>query len=231
MSAIRPLAQDEGNAKPMTVDIQDEAPAQARIVEPNAAVAESIGALRTRIFAQHVRQGRRALALCTPMAGSGCTFVTGHLAAALAQIGINVVLVDTDLRTPGIAGMFGIRSAPGLADYLTDPALSVETIMVEEVIPGLTVIPAGEPPSNPQELLSGTRFRTLVEGLLREFDLAIFDTTPANGCADAQRVATVANYAAIVGRKHETFVSDVRTLSGLLRADGATVIGTILNDY
>ncbi len=106
------------------------------------------------------------------------------------------------------------------------------SIMVEEPIPNLTLIPAGEVPSIRQELLSSTRFRTLVESLLREFDLAVFDTTPANGCADAQRVATVASYAAIVGRKHETFVSDAcARLRGLLRADGATIIGTILNDY
>jgi len=67
--------------------------------------------------------------------------------------------------------------------------------------------------------------------LVREHDLAIFDTTPANSCTDAQRVATVVGHSLIIARKDRSYFNDVRALSTLLRADKSTVVGTVLTDY
>lgn len=202
------------------------------VLQPGGVEAEAIRGLRTRIMAQHVREGRRALAICSPGADTGCTFVASNLAVAIAQIGVKTVLVDADLRRPGVAQMFGIGDDnSGLADYLADPALRLEDIVFNDVMPHLSVVTAGIPPSNPQELLSSHRFRALVDQLLREYDLTIIDTTPANSCTDAQRVATVAGYGVIVARKHKTFVGDVATLARMLRADKSVVVGTVLNDF
>lgn len=193
---------------------------------------EAIRGLRTRIMAQHVREGRRALAICTPAANSGATFVATNLAVSMAQIGVKTALVDADLRTPGIASVFGLRDDQlGLADFLADETVRLHEIVNGEVFPHLTVIGAGPAAANPQELLSSDRFRTLVDQLLREFDLTIIDTTPAHSCTDAQRVATVAGYSLIVARKHKTYVGDVATLAKLLRADRSVIVGTVLNDF
>jgi tyrosine-protein kinase Etk/Wzc len=200
--------------------------------DPTSIEAESIRALRTRFVAQHVQEGRRSVAICTPAAETGCTFVATNLAAAISQIGLSTVLVDANLRDPGVTVAFGLRPARGgLSEYLADPAKEIDDIIIENVLPDLAVIPAGAVPSNPQELLSGGRFPHLVDRLLREFDLTIFDTTPTNSCTDAQRVANVAGYSLIVGRKHKTFFNDVRTLSQLLGADRSVVVGTVLNDF
>lgn len=202
------------------------------ITDPGSIEAEAVRGLRTRIVAQHIREGRRALAVCTPSADSGCTFVASNLAVAMSQIAVKTVLVDADLRDPGVGEAFGLPDdRPGLAEYLADTSVSVDEIIHVDVVPHLSVIAAGALPPNPQELLSSTRFRTLVNQLLREFDLTILDTTPANSCTDAQRVATVAGYSLIVARKHQSFVSDVATLSRLLRADRSVIVGTVLNDY
>lgn len=202
------------------------------ILSRDGVEAEAIRGLRTRIMAQHVREGRRALAVCTPASGSGATFVASNLAVGLAQIGVKTALVDANLRKPGIAEVFGLRDDHlGVADYLEDSTIRLDEIVDGEVLPHLAVIGAGQSPSNPQELLSGDRFRTLIDQLLREYDLTIIDTTPANSCTDAQRVATVAGYSLIVARKHKTYVGDVATLSKLLRADRSIVVGTVLNDF
>jgi capsular exopolysaccharide family len=199
---------------------------------PNSIEAESIRALRTRFVAQHVQEGRRSIAVCTPAEDTGCTFVATNLAAAISQIGLSTVLVDANLRAPSVSDAFGIRSARGgLSEYLADPAKEIDDIIIENVLPDLAIIPAGTVPTNPQELLSGGRFPHLVDRLLREFDLTIFDTTPTNSCTDAQRVANVAGYSLIVGRKHKTFFNDIRTLSQLLGADRSVVVGTVLNDF
>jgi len=199
---------------------------------PNGMEAETIRALRTRLVAQHVQEGRRSIAICTPAAGSGCTFVATNLATAISQIGIKTVLVDADLRTPTVLDEFGVdANRPGLADYLRSPDMSIDDILIEDLLPNLSVVPSGKIGPNPQELLSGPRFPVLIDSLLREYDLTILDTTPANSCTDAQRVANVATYSLIVGRKHKSFVNDVRTLAELLRADRSVVIGTVLSDF
>ena len=199
--------------------------------DPYSLKAEAIRSLRTRIVAQHVREGRRALAVCTPTAGSGCTFVAANLAAAMAQIGVKTVIVDTDLRTPSVAQAFGLEDGPGLAECLDHSEVALDDIIQPGPVPQLSVITAGMPPSNPQELLSSGRFRDVVNQVLREFDLTIFDTTPTNSCTDAQRVATIAGYSLIVARKNISYLNDVKLLSNLLRADRSLLVGTVLNEY
>jgi tyrosine-protein kinase Etk/Wzc len=229
-----PSASQSGHPDFRGVRGEGEKPTRLPLVlsDPTSIEAESIRALRTRFVAQHVQEGRRSIAVCTPAADTGCTFVATNLAAAISQIGLATVLVDANLRDPGVSEAFGLRPARGgLAEYLADSSKEIDDIIIENVLPDLAVIPAGAVPSNPQELLSGGRFPQLVDRLLREFDLTIFDTTPTNSCTDAQRVANVAGYSLIVGRKHKTFFNDVRTLSQLLGADRSVVVGTVLNDF
>ncbi len=200
--------------------------------EPERVEAEAIRGLRTRIMAQHVREGRRALTVCAASEGSGATFIAANLAVAMAQIGVKTVLVDADLRAPGVARMFDLdASRPGLGDYLSDASLEIDTIVQPMSLPYLSVVAAGMPQSNPQELLASVRFKHFIDQSLREFDLTIIDTTATNTCTDAQRVATVSGYSLIVARKHKSHVKDVATLAELLRADRSVVVGTVLNDF
>jgi protein-tyrosine kinase len=199
---------------------------------PDSIEAEAIRGLRTRIMAQHVREGRRALAICSPTEDTGSSFVAANLATAMAQIGVKTLVVDANLRTPKIANMFRLdENAAGLSDYLADPDLAVDGILQETALPFLSVITAGSLRSDPQELLAGGRFKAFMDQLLREFELTILDTTATSRCTDAQRVATVAGYSLIVARKHKSHVKDVATLVKLLRADRSNVVGTVLNDF
>jgi protein-tyrosine kinase len=199
---------------------------------PDSIEAEAIRGLRTRIMAQHVREGRRALAICSATEDTGSSFVAANLATAMAQIGVKTLVVDANLRTPKIANMFRLEDdAVGLSDYLADPDLAVDGILQETALPFLSVITAGSLRPDPQELLAGGRFKTFMDQLLREFELTILDTTATSRCTDAQRVATVAGYSLIVARKHKSHVKDVATLVRLLRADRSTVVGTVLNDF
>lgn len=199
--------------------------------DPASIEAEAVRGLRTRIAAQHIREGRRSLAICSPAEGSGGTFIAANLALALSQIGVKTALIDADLRAPGIAGMFGSAAAPGLAEYLGGSATRIDEIVQPSPYSSLSIVPAGAEPANPQELLSSGRFRDFANEMLREYDLTIFDTTAANRCSDALRVASVAAYSLIVGRKHQTFVNDIAVLAGQLRADRSMVVGTVLNDF
>jgi capsular exopolysaccharide synthesis family protein len=198
---------------------------------PTDGAAEAVRALRTHLMAQHVNEGRRALAVCAASQGVGCTFIASNLAVALAQIGIKTLLIDADLRIPSIDALFKApEQAPGLAQCLTLGDGGFSESIQSEVQPNLSIMFSGGKPGNPQELLAGDGFKSLMEFCLREFDATVVDTPPANTCSDARRVSTVTGYSLIVTRRNVTYVDDVTTLAAQLEADHSRVVGTVLND-
>ena len=200
--------------------------------DPTSPNSEALRLLRTQIIAQHVGAGRRAFAVCGATDGAGASYIAANLAVALSQVGIKTLLVDANLRNPRIDAVFGIDpNGPGLSTYLSLEVNRPERVVYPNVLPNLSIGPAGPPVGRPQELLSGARFRTGVDILLRQHDVAIFDTPATNENSDALTVAGVLGYALVVARRNHAFVKDVQTLSSQLAAARATVIGSVLNEY
>jgi protein-tyrosine kinase len=201
------------------------------VSNPSGSTAESYRALRTHIMAQHVHEGRRALAVCAPTAGVGVTFVASNLAVALSQIGVKTLLVDVNLRQPKIDQLFRPQAPVlGLTQCLSTDDPDFPSFIQEEVLPNLSIMFSGAVSTNPQELLASDRFAELMEYCLRQFDLTIVDTPPANSCSDVHRISTVVGYSLIVTRRDRTLVSDVQTLIRQLEIDGARVVGTVLTE-
>lgn len=199
--------------------------------DPAGATAESIRHLRTRIIAQHLDRGRRVLAVCSAAQDTGCSFVAANLAVACAQADIRVLLVNGDMRQPGLDGFFGGITDSGLMQYLASPSMRPDEVTEAEILPNLWLTPSGGIPSDAQELLSTHRFESFVNVSMRQFDLLIIDTPPANQYADAQRIAAVAGYAVLIGRKNKTYTHDLAELSRQMTSDGICLVGTVLNDY
>jgi capsular exopolysaccharide synthesis family protein len=226
--------QRSGAATPEPVALTMEAKISPDIVtmsEPRGERAEAVRALRTHVMAQHVSQGRRAIAICAPSAKVGCTFVATNLAVALSQIGVKTLLIDADLRQPGVDRMIQpARPMPGLGQALSSADVRISECILPDVMPDLSVMFSGGAMANPQELLAGDRFQDLMEYCLREYDVTILDTPPANTCSDARRISTVVGYSVVVARCNKTFADDVKTLVAQLQDDHARVIGTVLNE-
>ncbi len=200
--------------------------------DPVSPKAESVRLLRTQVIAQHIKPGRRALAFISPVEGVGCSYLVANLAAALSQIGTKTLLVDSNLRSPRIDQIFGLEpNGPGLSSYLTLQVARPERVVHANVLPNLSIIAAGPPVARPQELLSSTRFRDGMNTLLREYDIALFDTPPANSCADALTISSVIGYSVIVARRDKTFVTDVATLAHQLAAARSAVVGSVLSEF
>ena len=195
-----------------------------------AAAAEAFRALRTHVMAQHVEKGRRALALCAPSRGVGCTFVAANLAIALSQIGVKTLLIDANMRNPG-AELHFIPNGPtsGLKQCLTEGD-QIGDHIIPEVLPDLSLMFAGGLAESAQELLATTHFADQMSACLRDFDVTILDTPPANRCSDSLRISTVVDYSMIVTRRNKTAVNDVRVLAGQLEDDGAHVVGTVMTE-
>jgi protein-tyrosine kinase len=199
--------------------------------DPFGQGAEYIRALRTQVMAQHTEAGRRALVICEAAPQLGATFVAANLALSLAQARVETLLIDCNLREPGVQHLIRpSRELPGLRDCLASTNGTVGDYLQADVQPNFSVLFAGSPALNAQELLARTSFEQVVKTCMRDFTMTIIDTPPANSCADFQRIASVAGYSLIVSRRHKGLVEDVKTLANQLRTAHSTVIGTVLND-
>lgn len=202
------------------------------IHDPTGVRSEAVRLLRTQIIAQHVKSGRRGLAMVSPTAGSGCSTLVANLAVSMAQVGIKVLLVDANLRQPQQHLLFGLEAdVPGLSTYLSLQVNRPERVVQPNVVPNLALITAGPQVARPQELLSSRRFRDGVNMLLREYDIVLFDTPPANTSADALTVGAAAGYVLVVARRDHAFVKDIATMVEQLQAARCPVIGSVLNEF
>lgn len=199
--------------------------------EPQGVRAEVLRSLRTQIIERHVKRGRRGLAVCGASQGVGVSFMAANLAVAFARAGAKTLLIDANMRMPSVH-CYIVPGEPvhGLAHCL-DAGAGFTAAIQHEGVANLSVLYAGGPVPDALERLSGPRFQPLIDMCMRDFDITIADTPPANLYADALRIAGAMGNALVVLRRHVSFVEDVDVLLGQLAASRAGVIGSVLNEY
>lgn len=199
------------------------------MVTASSAAGESLAALRNFLMTQHMQNGRRAIAVCAPNAHSGCTFLTTNLAMAMAQAGVNTLLIDGNLRDPGVQQVFTTNyPVPGLAEFLADED-NEPPFVVSNARPNLSIIYAGGHSADSSDLLARQKLKLLINESVRSFDLTIVDCPPSALYGDARRLASLLRYALVVARRDHSYSADVKTLVKELQADGTNVVGTFLN--
>ena len=187
------------------------------------------GQLMLRWFDSDI--SRKALVITSPDRGEGRSFIAANLAIVFSQLGEHTLLVDADMRNPCQHALFGLDNRAGLSALLTGRG-GPETIQRIPALRDLSVLPAGGLPPNPSELLARPEFtHRLMKEWAGEYDILIIDTPPAGDTADAQTIAACTNGAMIVARKNASRVSRVRSLVESITLTGATVVGTMLNDF
>lgn len=193
--------------------------------------AESISTLVSQLLSQHVQDYRRAIAFCSATADTGCTFLTANVAVGMARAGVKTLLVDGNLRDPAIHHYIEpAEDRGGLLQCLEQDDIDVADVIHGDVIPNLSVLYSGGA-SKLSGLIASSRFKALIAACMRDFDLTIMDTPPANRSSDAQRLANSLRYTLIVVRKDVSYLSDVRKLVSDLQANRAQIVGTYLNDF
>lgn len=195
---------------------------------PHAPAAEAYRALRTSLlFAQSVPI--RSVVITSAGAAEGKTTVAGNLAAAFAQQGLSVVLVDADLRRPAVHEVFAVPREPGLSNVLIRQA-PLEQALRPTPVERLMVLPAGTLPPNPAELLGSPAMDELLAQLDARADLVILDTPPVLAAADAAVLAPRAQGVVLVARAGRVNRDAVVRAFRQLQSVNARVLGTVLND-
>ena len=162
----------------------------------------------------------------------GSTYVAVNLAAAFAQAGISTLLVDGNMRDPGLERYIQPQTEPqGLSQCLAEPEIQLADVVQDEALPNLSLLYAGGVTENAQGLLANRTLTALFDACMRDYEFTIVDTPPSNSSADCRRIAMAVRYAMIVARRNDSYMSDIKTLADELQTDRATVIGSFLNDY
>src|SRR3954471_8337481 len=148
--------------------------------EPFHPRAEEMRALRTQLLIRwsNAQTRHRMLAVVSPGSGEGRSYVAANLAVTFSQLGERTLLIDADLRAPRQHRIFNVPDKIGLAAALSGRGERGAAVPVP-VLGGLSLLPAGALPPNPQELLSRTRFGALLKDMQARFDVIIIDTPPA----------------------------------------------------
>ncbi|MDA1017959.1 MAG: polysaccharide biosynthesis tyrosine autokinase [Planctomycetota bacterium] len=200
------------------------------VAEPTSVVAEAYRTLRTGIVHQPNDTSRLVVTSSEP--SDGKTTSVGNLAAAFAQSGKRTILIDADLRRPGMTKLLGLRGHGGLSTILESDE-AVEDVVRQVIVPGiidrLDVISAGPRPANPAELLSGERFMKLLSWAEAEYDQILIDAPPVLAVTDATVIGRLADGIVLVVRPEKNSRRMVIRAGELIASHGCTLLGTVVN--
>ncbi len=203
----------------------------ARITElrPLSPHAEAFRFLRTELVHQNGASPVRTLMIATARPGQGGSTTAVNLATALAEVGHRVVLVDADMRRPGLHAFFDEPNNAGLTTLLANGSEGAAKALRRTSLENLLLLPAGPPVDNPAALLSSGRMRTLLDRLKQNSDYVIIDTPSAAAFADAALLGPLVDGVILVVRASQPVREAELRTKRLFQKVGANVIGAVLN--
>ncbi len=196
---------------------------------PLSRAAEAYRVLRTNLQFKMIERSIHTLMVTSSTPTEGKSITVSNLAAVIAQSGKKVILVDADMRRPTIHRIFEINNNMGLTSALLHPEMDISNFICEDVLDNLSIMPSGELPPNPAELLNSQRMNEVIALLRQRAEIVIFDTPPALGVADATVLAGKVDGALLVVDSRHTRRATARAACEALAGVGANVLGIVLN--
>lgn len=200
-------------------------------IDTKAVDEEAFHTLRTSLTYFTVDEKIRSVLITSPGEQEGKSTVAVRLAIASARAGLDVVLVDADLRRGGASEKLGLRTKQGLGLVLAEqrPPESALTELSTgpEAVGRLRVLPAGPPPPNPAALISSNAMRDLVSILEHQTDLVVIDTPAALAVSDAVPLLQNVSGVVLVARMNRSSRDTVQRLHKIILSTHARLLGTV----
>lgn len=159
---------------------------KAKVVSSNAdrQVAEAFRTLHSSLRLKDESKNAKVFLTTSTVPGEGKSFLTTNLAMTFAAHGEKVVIIDCDLRKPNIHKSLGLENLKGTIDVVSS-RLSLDDVVVRNLLPNLDVVVAGGRAKNPTQILNSKGFEQLVADLRRRYDRVFIDTPPLAAVSDA----------------------------------------------
>ena len=169
------------------------------------------------------------IGVTSPVRGEGKSTTAVNLSYVLAESGKKVLLIDGDMRIPSIAKKMDINGDYGLTNYLMKTELRPLDTLKTDVLDNWYIMPAGELPPNPSELIGSRRMGALLESMTEDFDYIIVDLPPVNIVSDAMAISDHITGLVVVVREGYTEKSEVEKCFRQLKLSNVKVLGCVLN--
>ena len=198
---------------------------------PDSIATENFKIVRAQLQFHGSGETPQTILVSSSFPGEGKTFVAVNLAVSLAQgIDQDVLLIDSDLRRPQIHEVLGYKNRQGLHEYLKGDS-PLEDLVIPTQIDRLSLLTAGEIPSNPTELLSSTGMRTLLEENERHHKdrFVIIDSTPFHATAEAKVLSEYVDGIIFVTMAQRFQRRDIQKAIENLGKD--KILGIVFNGY
>ncbi|WNW14660.1 CpsD/CapB family tyrosine-protein kinase [Lactiplantibacillus plantarum] len=199
------------------------------LTAPMSVVTEQVKTIRTNLNYAMVGKPLKTLMITSAIQGEGKLTVGSNLAVEYAKKGLQVLLVDADLRRPTIHQTFAISNQRGVSSWLSGQLTDVNEA-IYPVLDHLFVMPSGPKPPNPAELLASDRMTEFLTVATRKLDLVIVDAPPILPVTDARILAGQVDGTVLVVRQNFVEKVAVRQAVSALKNARAQLLGTILND-
>ena len=203
---------------------------------PKSPIAEMFRTLRTNIQFMNSKKELRTILVTSTMPGEGKSWVSANLAITFAQTGKRVCIIDADMRKGRMANLFQTELVPGLSNYLSgidnkgkDDEMDIIKHIKPTEIDNLFLIPAGNVPPNPAELLGTETTVKMLDKLKEIFDVIILDGTPAMLVTDALILSRISDTTILVASHKSTKKDDLEKIKKSIENVGGKIAGVVLN--
>ena len=198
----------------------------------NFAAKEAYKRLRTNIIFSFPNEGKcRVVGVTSPQPGEGKTVTAINLTYSLSELGKKVLFVDADMRRSSVGRKLNITSTPGLSNLLVNMA-DISSVISKYTSPSgvsFDIIPGGDVPPNPAELLGSERMSNLIDVLGGVYDYIIVDLPPVCAVVDAMAVSANLDGIIVVIREQHTPKNAIAYTIEQLKFSGVKILGLVVN--
>lgn len=205
--------------------------------DPKSPISEVFRTLRTNIQFMNTSKKMKTLLVTSTFPGEGKSWVTSNLAVTFAQAGKRVVLIDADMRKGRQYVIFGVSPRPGLSNYLSQVEIdeneeaseNIVDYIQETEVSNLYLMPAGNIPPNPSELLVSPQMIKLLEELKNICDIVIIDGTPCELVTDSVILSRIVDSTIIVTAHKITKKEALERVIKNIQNVGGKLAGVVVN--
>ncbi|WP_025145047.1 GumC family protein [Pedobacter jeongneungensis] len=199
--------------------------------QSRSAISEQFRALRTNLSFYLKTEKEKVILLTSSMSGEGKSFTAINLGNILALAGKKVLLMELDLRKPGLSAKLGVRNDIGFSNFTISPSIKMADIVKPlSINKNMFIVSSGPLPPNPAETLMNENVPNLIEELKKEFDYIIMDAPPIGIIADAQLLSKYADVTLYLVRQKITQKDQLKIVEDLYMTNKMKNLGIVVND-
>lgn len=194
------------------------------------AALEAYKLLRTNImFSFPGDASCRVVGISSSVRGEGKSTTACNLAYVLSQAGKKTLLIDGDLRLPSVFTKLSVKQSPGLSNLLVSKRAAGGIISCKSA-PGLDILPSGDCPPNPSELLSSDRMGQLLDAFKSSYEYIVVDLPPISDVTDALAISKFLDGIVMVVRNGVVDKSELADALRQLRLCSVRLLGFAFRD-